>query len=178
MTEVTPAKLSWIRQDIEQRIGLRGGRFTRTNTLFTFSVALLATAAFYASLVPFQGRYFVRMFTERGVVQYVTIFFSAWALAILAVKMHKVRLQRRALDVRVVPELADFVLSSATAADVLGKLRMDPSENLPATKRHKNATNGDSRGMLRFVIAGGSYLYEPPAGWSAERAGFEPALQV
>jgi hypothetical protein len=44
-------KLSWFRLDIEQRFGMRGGRFTRVNNLFACAVALLLTVAVYAAML-------------------------------------------------------------------------------------------------------------------------------
>ena len=122
MSKIERSPLSWLQQDIEHRVGVTGGRFTRTNSALTFVLALALTAAFYACLVPFAGHYFARMFTERGYVQYVTVLFSFWALVILFVKVQKMRLQRRALGVRLVPDQPDFVLTGATAADVLSEL--------------------------------------------------------
>ena len=37
-------------EDIEQRIGLTGGRFTRANTFFTFIVCILATFYEFVSM--------------------------------------------------------------------------------------------------------------------------------
>jgi len=114
--------LSWTARDIEQRIGVRGGRFTGTNGIFTFLLAIFLTIAFYALLLPFRDRYFAQMFTERGVVQYVTVFFSFWALVMILIKTQKIRLQRQALAVALVPSDPDFVLSVATAEDVVRRL--------------------------------------------------------
>ncbi|MBI3272956.1 MAG: MotA/TolQ/ExbB proton channel family protein [Planctomycetes bacterium] len=55
------------------------------------------------------------MFTERSWVQYATVFLSGWSLAILAIKWAKLRLQARALSLRLVPDAGDFVLSPVTA---------------------------------------------------------------
>ena len=54
------------------------------------------------------------MFLERGYTPCVMVFFSYWALAILVMKSLKLKLQRNALELSVVPEDTDFVLSVAT----------------------------------------------------------------
>jgi biopolymer transport protein ExbB/TolQ len=115
-------KLSWFRLDIEQRFGMRGGRFTSVNNLFTCVVALLLTVAAYAAMLPFRDRYAVQMFTERGAVQYVTVFFSCWVAVILVIKWSKTRLQERALHYELMPVQADFVLSTGSAGPVLERL--------------------------------------------------------
>ena len=111
--------LSWGSGDIEQRFGVRGGRFTRTNGVFTLAVAVVLTLLTYLCMIPFQDLRWIQMFTERGAVQYVTVLFSFWSLMILAIKWQKIRLQSRALDARLVPADPDFVLSTATVGDVL-----------------------------------------------------------
>lgn len=115
-------RLSWSRHDFEKRCGVRAGRFTRTNNLFTGGIAALLTVGSYAAMLPFRDRYFVQMLMDRGVVQYVTVFFFFWALVILMVKVQKVSVQRRALDISLVPPDPDFVLSVATVSEVMGDL--------------------------------------------------------
>lgn len=100
--------LCWAKSDIEQRMGFRGGRFTRVNGLLSFLLAGLLAIAFYAALVPIQGTAFADMFTERGLVQYFTVMFTAWSLVILFFKSRKLSFQRRALQYPVVPVNSDF----------------------------------------------------------------------
>ena len=119
-----PAALDWSRSDLEQRLGFPGGRFTRTNNIFTGLLALLLTFTFYAALIPFDGRWGADMFTKRGPTPYAIVFLSFWAIAILFVKAFKLRLQRRALDFHVMPEDPSFILSSATVEPVLAKIYM------------------------------------------------------
>jgi biopolymer transport protein ExbB/TolQ len=117
-----PPPLSWFRQDVEQRFGLKGGRFTSTNGFLTFGLAVVLTVGAYAAMLPFRDRYWVRMFTENGAVQYVTVLFSFWSAVILLFKKAKLGLQRRALRYELVPDQVDFVLSKATAGGVLERL--------------------------------------------------------
>lgn len=117
-----PAPLDWSRRDIEQMLGFPGGRFTRTNNIFTGILAILLTLAFYAILIPFDGRWVADMFTKRGPTPYAIVFFSWWAVAILFVKWFKLRLQRRALDFHVMPEDPSFILSANTVDPVLSRI--------------------------------------------------------
>lgn len=114
--------LSWANSDAEQRLGFRGGRYTRVNNLLTFLLAGLLTLLFYGSLVPFQGSAFADMFTHRGWVQYATVLLTSWSLVILFFKWRKLALQRRTLVHQIVPSNADFVLSSATVDQVMGQI--------------------------------------------------------
>lgn len=129
-TELDPAEeappgevlLSWARRDIEQRLGFRGGRYTRVNNLLSFLLGGLMTVAFYCALIPLRGTAFADMFLERGATPYPICFFSFWSLAILAIKSRKLALQRAALTYRVVPEEPSFVLSSATVEQVMHRM--------------------------------------------------------
>jgi biopolymer transport protein ExbB/TolQ len=114
--------LCWSKSDIEQRLGFRGGRYTRVNNLLTFLLAGLFALLFYGTLVPFQGSNFVDMFTQRSWVQYATVLLTAWSLVILFFKWRKLAFQRRTLDFNIVSANTDFVLSSATVDQVMGQL--------------------------------------------------------
>jgi biopolymer transport protein ExbB/TolQ len=122
-TDATKAiPLSWARCDIEQRLGFRGGRYTRAGSLLAFVGGLLLSVLFYAALIPIQGTYFGDMFTQRGPTQYPTVLFSFWSAVILIVKSRKLAFQRQALDRDVVPHEHDFVLSSATVDQVMDRI--------------------------------------------------------
>jgi len=115
-------KLVWARQDIEQRLGISGLPFTRVRSLLTGVLALVLTIVTYLLLIV-SGKNVLRdMFLERGYTPYVMVFFSYWALAILVLKTSKLKLQRRALELSVVPHDTDFFLSVTTVQSVLRRL--------------------------------------------------------
>ncbi len=121
-------KLNWSRNDIEQRFGFHGGRFTTANSLFTFFLALLLAGGFYATLIFWlrgipQAKAFCDVFLERGIPTYFIVVFFCWSLAILFVKSRKLRQQRLALTIKPVPVDPDFVLNRTTANEVLLRLR-------------------------------------------------------
>lgn len=121
-------KLNWTKNDIEQRFGFHGGRFTTANSLFTFIMALLLAGTFYASLIFWlrgipQAKAFCDIFLERGIPTYFIVVFFCWSLSILFVKGSKLRQQRRALTIKPVPVDPDFVLNRETANEVLLRLR-------------------------------------------------------
>jgi biopolymer transport protein ExbB/TolQ len=128
MNSQQPALLAWERDDIEQRWGFPGGRFTRVNLLFTGLIAFAMTLAFYGALlaclhfhVPFLDRIAVS-FTQRGPIPYPTTFFTFWCVSILLVKWRKLAYQRRALARQVVPGDHDFVLSPASVDQVVDNI--------------------------------------------------------
>jgi biopolymer transport protein ExbB/TolQ len=91
--------------------------------VFTLALAAIATIIVYACMLMYRDHYVVQMFTERGAVQYATVFSSFWALIILTVKTQKVRLQRKALQRKLTPADPDFTLTAATAGEVLRQVR-------------------------------------------------------
>ena len=111
-------QLSWMRQDPEQRIAFRGGRFTRVNTWCALLLGTVLATVFYAGLVPFEGHFIFETFNQRGIIPYCIVFFSGWSIAILILKSLKLRLQHQALSIVVVPEDPEFVLSPSTVDDI------------------------------------------------------------
>lgn len=115
-------KLSWARQDVEQKLFFPGGRHTRVNSWLTAFMALGCTIIFYAILLAVSDTEFAKMFTERGYVPYVIVFVSFWALSILVIKSRKIAYQRKALDIVVVPQDSEFVLTPATVDIVVERI--------------------------------------------------------
>lgn len=116
------SEIKWYKSDIESKFGLRGGRFTNVNHLFTMFIALLCTLSFYACLLPFEGSVFADMFTKRGPTQHATMFLTFWSLAILVIKWLKVRTQRKLLQYDFIPTRPDFVLGTSTVESVLHQI--------------------------------------------------------
>jgi biopolymer transport protein ExbB/TolQ len=144
--------LSWEEEDIENRWGVfRGGRFTSVNKIFTFILALGASVAFIGLMFflhgPFErpgqnqaqvessqaetnragsglkrlANYFVRPGNLYATGPATLFFF--WGVVVSVVKIPKLRLQRRALELAAVPQNREFVLNEATAKTVLDRVR-------------------------------------------------------
>ena len=113
--------LDWSRHDIEQRLLFPGGRHTRVNNLLTGLLGGMLTASFFGLLqVPsLRDTLFADVFINRGPTQFAVVFLFFWSLAILGMKWLKLRFQKRALDVRVIPSEPGFTLSTATVGRVL-----------------------------------------------------------
>ncbi len=114
--------LHWEGKDLERRLGFKGAKYTGTNTCLTFGLGLVLSIAFYVAMSPFTRYYFVQMFYQRGPVPYAIVLLSFWSAAILFVKWRKLRLQSQSLDLTILPEAPDFVLSPLTADDIIQKL--------------------------------------------------------
>ncbi len=111
--------LSWAASDIENRLGFRGGKYTSVNNVLSFLSGLALTLCFYGVLSFFRESTMGAMFTQRGPTPYAMALFFFWSLSILVLKHSKLRLQRRALDIDVIPQAIDFVLSPSTVQQVL-----------------------------------------------------------
>lgn len=123
-TSKPPVVLSWIRRDPEQWLFFQGGRFTRVNTWCALLLGALATTAFYLALLPFSGSWLAATFMDRGVIPYCIVGFFFWSLGVLGLKYLKLRLQRRALEVEIVPHQPDFVLTPKTVLEVLDRMHL------------------------------------------------------
>ncbi len=145
-TVMSDPLLNWVQEDLEQRFGFRGGRFTSCNKLFTFLAALLLAAGFYLGVVyclkPFQQTAFVaNMFLTHGLIPYPIVILFFWAIAILTVKWRKLAYQRRALNLAAVPQEPGFVLDRRTAPEVLKRLHalVDDPRNFVLLNRIERA---------------------------------------
>jgi biopolymer transport protein ExbB/TolQ len=123
--------LSWEREDIENRWGIfKGGRFTSVNKTFTFILAAaLASAFIWLMWVLDRGhsplQHIGTMFVRPGNLYATgpaTLFFF-WGVVVSLVKIPKLRMQRRALDMAAVPQNREFVLNETTAKTVLDRVR-------------------------------------------------------
>jgi biopolymer transport protein ExbB/TolQ len=122
-----PPPLAWHALDPEQRLFFVGGRYTRVNAWCSALMGTLVAVAFYAALLPFRKEYLAVTFLDRGPIPYLIVWLSGWCLAILYLKWRKLALQARALQIAVLPDSHDFVLSPQSVDEVLLRVhqRMD-----------------------------------------------------
>jgi biopolymer transport protein ExbB/TolQ len=121
--------LAWSKDDIENRYGFKGGRYTNVNHVFAFLAGLLLAGLFYALAALVLKRLPVAS-TVAGMIlrpsnQFTmipaTLFFFG-GVVVLFLKGKKVRFQQRALNLSAVPAEPEFVLTEATAATVLSRI--------------------------------------------------------
>lgn len=115
-------QMSFERDDIERRFGFRAGRFTSVNGILTCLLGGILAVVFYLCMIPLDGTRISDMFTKRGTVPPLIVFFSSWSFAILWIKSRKHFYQKRTLQLEVVPTEADFILSSKTVDHVLNRM--------------------------------------------------------
>jgi biopolymer transport protein ExbB/TolQ len=150
--------LSWADEDIENRWGLfKGGRFTSVNKPFTFILAAGISAIFLwlmfmldrsDSSLRWLGTCFVRT-NNLYATGPATLFFF-WGVVVSLVKIPKLRLQRRALDMAAVPQNREFVLNETTAKTVLDRVR-----SLVDDTRHFILLNRIDRALSNLHNIGG-----------------------
>jgi biopolymer transport protein ExbB/TolQ len=114
--------------DIEKRCGFTTGNGTYAHPWFTGVIALVLTVVFYLIVTFLPESYYTDLFLKRGPTQHAAVFLGFWCMAILLVKRQKLRVQRRALEFNAIPESHQFVLSSQTADQVVGKLHENASD--------------------------------------------------
>ncbi len=122
-------KLSFEHSDIERICGFRSKKLTMVNFVFTFILGSLLTVGFYAALLPFYGRgiAMIDMFfhggpMHRSTLPYYTVFLTGWSLAILFIKTRKLKTQRAAFGLKILPDDPNFVLSPRTAREILDRI--------------------------------------------------------
>jgi biopolymer transport protein ExbB/TolQ len=129
LTTENPQLLAWSQEDIENRFGFKGGRYTSVNHAFTFllggmlALLLYALMIFVFSHLPVVSRLsvmFMRPTNQFAIIPATFFFFGG--VAILIVKGQKVKFQQRALQLAAVPAEPEFVLTEATAATVLARI--------------------------------------------------------
>jgi biopolymer transport protein ExbB/TolQ len=133
MTEKIEAirKLSWRRDDFERRLGFNGGRYTKVGALCSGLIALIFTVAYYVTLIFIPESAFTRMFTDRGWTPYAVVFLGFWTFCILFIKTRKIKLQRRPLELPILPVDPDFTLTVDTVdevADTISKHAESPKD--------------------------------------------------
>ncbi len=115
-------ELSFVRSDPERRFGVSAGRFTQSNQLLGLLLGITLTVITYAVLAKMPPNLVKSSLTERGPTPYAIVLFAFWALSILFVKFFKLRFQRRALLLSLVPSDPTFVLSPATVDQITDRL--------------------------------------------------------
>jgi len=114
-------RLSWVRSDAESMFGVRSNRFTAVNSGLCIILAFAASVCFYVVLYLMPDNWFADKFTQRGFTPFLMVFLAFWSVAILLFKGTKIRLQRKALDITILPE-STFVLSPNTVDQVMQKV--------------------------------------------------------
>jgi len=146
--------LDWNKMDIEQKMGFRGGKYTDVNFWLSFFLGGIFWIIFFGGLMTVKTNPAAKFFLERSIMQYWTMYFTLWAVAILLLKWRKLSLQRKALELMVVPHSHDFVLAPATAGDILKRmydLVDDPKKFVLLNRTERALSNLSNIGLISDV---------------------------
>ena len=116
--------------DMECICGFKSGKFTDVNLLFSFLCSILLFVVFYLPLSFCRGKHWmVDMFfhggdANRSSIPYYTVFLGCWVLVTLLIKLQKLHVQRKALELQLLPDDPGFVLTCATAKTILEKMNL------------------------------------------------------
>jgi biopolymer transport protein ExbB/TolQ len=151
-----PDLLAWSKDDIENRFGFKGGRYTSVNHAFAFLIGALLTGILYALMlfvfIHLPGVSKVATIYMRPTNQFAVIpatFFFFGGLAILFLKGKKIQFQQRALKLSAVPAEPEFILTETTAATVLARIH-----SLVDHPRHFVLLNRIDRALSNFKNIG------------------------
>jgi biopolymer transport protein ExbB/TolQ len=151
-----PTLLAWSQEDVENRFGFKGGRYTSVNHAFAFLIGALLTAVLYALMafvfVHVPGMSAVATIYMRPSNQFAVVpatFFFFGGIAILFLKGKKMKFQERALNLSAVPAEPEFVLNETTAATVLTRIHA-----LVDQPRHFVLLNRIDRALSNFKNIG------------------------
>lgn len=125
-------ELNFQQLDPEAKWGLNSKKYTAVNTLWSLLHGMVFTAVFYAAILPLHNlkRYqYIDMFfhggqTQRSTIPYYTMLLTFWCLAILWLKWRKLRVQSKALDIKIIPDSNNFVISKMNAEKIIGELHL------------------------------------------------------
>lgn len=151
---VQPILLSWEQDDFERRFFFFSSKHTNVNPLLALFFGIILTCAFYAVLMFFPKTHFYSIWNELGWVPYVIAGTFFWGLSIIFIKWRKLGLQRRALDMRIVPDDYGFVLGPASAdaiLDAMHKKVQDPENFILFTRVLRAIKNLKNMGRVSDV---------------------------
>ncbi len=138
LLDSTEPELSFESSDIERKLGLPAGKFTSPGVALPLVMTVLFTVGFYSLLYLFPNSTAYVMFTQRGIIPYTIVFLAFWSMSILLVKNCKISLQRRAINLSIIPaDTPGFVLTPLSADQIIATLykKVDDPEKFLLTRR-------------------------------------------
>ena len=84
-------------------VGKEWGLADAKETWIGFAIGVGFLFAALLVLFPFKGTYFADLFLDRGWVPYVLLLFMGWAIGIMILKWRRLKIERRALIVDMLP---------------------------------------------------------------------------
>lgn len=132
----------------QQRGGWEETDPTNPNVWVALAIGAVATAAWMGIMFALpQGSYLRSLFTERGWVNYMESFFFFWAIGIVYLKINKLRHQKTALYLDVLPVELGSEVNSENVAHFIDNLYA-----LPARLRDSMMVNRIRKGLELFEV--------------------------
>jgi len=158
-------QLNWNKSDFERKFAFDSKKYTGVNSLFSFILGIVLSAIFYGVLYLFLhfGNFpMVNMFfhggtEQRSSIPYFIVFLSSWSLAILFIKSRKLALQKKALNLKIVPEDVDFVLAPNSSSQIMNEMYEkvdDPQKFLLLNRVGRSISNLKNIGRISDVAEG------------------------
>lgn len=110
---------------------------TRVSAVVSFGIGLALTVLFYVIMLPFRDVYIGQLFYERGFVQYVLMLLTFWAIAILAIKMRKIKIQKEAMHFNLLPDELSYEIDGENVEqfeDHIWSLKIKHNESFLVTR--------------------------------------------
>ena len=119
--------LNWKKLDPEAKWGFNAPRYTAVSNWFSLIAGAAFTIVFYAVLYPLHltGKYqMVNMFfhggpENRSSIPYFTVLLGFWCLAFLIIKWQKIKVQSKALELELIPDSKEYVISPMNAQEII-----------------------------------------------------------
>lgn len=132
----------------QQRGGWEEADPTNPNMWVALSIGLVLTAAWFGIMFALpSGNYFRSLFAERGWVNYMETFFFFWAMGILYLKVQKLRHQKSALYLDVLPVELGSEVNSQNVPNFIDNLYA-----LPSRLRDSMMVNRIRKGLELFEV--------------------------
>ena len=135
----------------EEESDVAPARGTSVNISLAAGMAVAATAVFYALLwIPGISRSYIHaVFCERGPVQYATSLFFFWGVAILVLKIRRIRAEYEPFKTELLPVEPGQLVRQEEARQYIRSLK-----RLPAEDRSRLLTSRVWRVLVRFKLLG------------------------
>lgn len=132
----------------QQRGGWEEADPTNPNMWVALSIGAVLTAAWFGIMFALpSGSYLRSLFAERGWVNYMETFFFCWAVGILYLKVQKLRHQKSALYLDVLPVELGSEINSQNVANFIDNLYA-----LPSRLRDSMMVNRIRKGLELFEV--------------------------
>lgn len=121
---------------------------TKVSNSLSLGLGIAGTIVFYLLIFPFKGTYFGELFYERGFIQYVQVLLTCWAVAILIIKLTKIRKQKEAMHFNLLPEEISYEITGENIPefeDHILSLKTKHNESFLVTRILKGLSHFDIR---------------------------------